>query len=180
MNYIKNHSFEENAYNWSVYSGDNTHVRFRSGLYAQAGAYCYRVARDTLGTVTLHQDYTNIKAGETYTLSAWINLPQALTGDGARVSLQAWNGSTWLKETSSAKVKDTQGKWVRLETTLTIPANATNLRCHVRMDNSFGAIYADAYQLEKRLKPLLITMWKSGLYLWGRILAGHPHRRGGC
>ena len=140
MNYIKNHSFEENAYNWSVYSGDNTHVRFRSGLYAQAGAYCYRVARDTLGTVTLHQDYTNIKAGETYTLSAWINLPQALTGDGARVSLQAWNGSTWLKETSSAKVKDTQGKWVRLETTLTIPANATNLRCHVRMDNSFGAI----------------------------------------
>ena len=89
MNYIKNHSFEENAYNWSVYSGDNTHVRFRSGLYAQAGAYCYRVARDTLGTVTLHQDYTNIKAGETYTLSAWINLPQALTGDGARVSLQA-------------------------------------------------------------------------------------------
>jgi len=152
MNYIKNHSFEENAYNWSVYSGDNTHVRFRSGLYAQAGAYCYRVARDTLGTVTLHQDYTNIKAGETYTLSAWINLPQALTGDGARVSLQAWNGSTWLKETSSAKVKDTQGKWVRLETTLTIPANATNLRCHVRMDNSFGAIYADAYQLEKTNK----------------------------
>ena len=152
MNYIKNHSFEENAYNWSVYSGDNTHVRFRSGLYAQAGAYCYRVARDTLGTVTLHQDYTNIKAGETYTLSAWINLPQALTGDGARVSLQAWNGSTWLKETSSAKVKDTKGKWVRLETTLTIPANATNLRCHVRMDNSFGAIYADAYQLEKTNK----------------------------
>ena len=83
---------------------------FRSGLYAQAGAYCYRVARDTLGTVTLHQDYTNIKAGETYTLSAWINLPQALTGDGARVSLQAWNGSTWLKETSSAKVKDTKGQ----------------------------------------------------------------------
>ena len=32
MNYIKNHSFEENAYNWSVYSGDNTHVRFRSGF----------------------------------------------------------------------------------------------------------------------------------------------------
>ena len=152
MNYIKNHSFEENAYNWSVYSGDNTHVRFRSGLYAQAGAYCYRVARDTLGTVTLHQDYTNIKAGETYTLSAWINLPQALTGDGARVSLQAWNGSTWLKETSSAKVKDTQGKWVRLETTLTVPANATKLRCHVRMDNSSGAIYADAYQLEKTNK----------------------------
>mgnify|MGYP002225514522 CR=1 FL=1 len=75
-----------------------------------------------------------------------------LTGDGARVSLQAWNGSTWLKETSSAKVKDTKGKWVRLETTLTVPVNATKLRCHVRMDNSAGAIYADAYQLEKTAK----------------------------
>ena len=31
-------------------------------------------------------------------------------------------------------------------------SNATNLRCHVRMDNSFGAIYADAYQLEKTNK----------------------------
>ena len=78
-----------------------------------------------------------------------MNLPQAITGDGARVCLQAWNGSTWLKETSSAKVKDTKGKWVRLETTLTVPVNATKLRCHVRMDNSAGAIYADAYQLEK-------------------------------
>ena len=149
MNYIKNNSFEVNAYNWSVYSNDNTHVRFRSGLYAQAGAYCYRVARDTTGTVCLYQDYPNIQAGETYTLSAWVNLPQAITGDGARVCLQAWNGSTWLKETSSAKVKDTKGKWVRLETTLTVPVNATKLRCHVRMDNSAGAIYADAYQLEK-------------------------------
>ena len=148
-NLLKNSSFEANATGWTRSSNDGALTEGRSTTYAEIGSYSQWIKRTTPGSAYLYQNFSGVEAEESYTLSAWLNIPQAMTGEGAKVTLQAWNGNTFLEESHSELLLTTDGEWKRLSTSLTVPANATQLRCHVRMDDSYGTFYADGIQLEK-------------------------------
>jgi len=149
-NLVKNSNFETNSTNWPSWSNDGTQTSGRSTDYAYTGDYSQWVQRNTSGYSSIYQDVppAAFQIGKTYTFSAFVNLPEAVTGVGVKVILQAWNGGTILLQKESEALKNTFGEWERLWATLTVPANTTALRCNVYLDNGTGRFYTDGLQLE--------------------------------
>ncbi|MDR1410144.1 MAG: DNRLRE domain-containing protein [Oscillospiraceae bacterium] len=154
INLLKNHGLEQSGSaaptDWTVFADPTSGYTVTKKNEAVAGVKSYSLKRTTAGTLSLYQNVTNIVAGEQYVLSGWIKVPSSVSGTGAFLATQAWEGSNCLVQKYSQYYTTATGGWIFLKTEpITIPANTTTLRCHLRMNNAVGEFYVDALQLEK-------------------------------
>ena len=150
-NLARNTSFESNGY-WTT---DSSNATTGSWGYSSSqkylgvqSLYITRTANDTTYRIRSTSDsYFTIKAGETYTLSAYVKTTgMSNAGGGAMIAI----GSTSEGILSQSKAIKVNSDWTRLELSYTRNANAGDTTGYVCLSNStVGTAYFDCVQIEK-------------------------------
>lgn len=169
-NMVLNPNFESTTSNWTQYGGASM---ARSSSIQHLGTYSLQItntnASASQGDVRIYENLSNLGsfvAGATYTFSAYVYMPTALTGpdntSGSRqrriVYWYSTDGGTY-NPSFGPQISNTAGVWQRVSHTFTLPSNATGLSlgigCAGSSTDSNFVVYIDSVLLEK--SPVLGT-----------------------
>ncbi len=150
-NLVYNHGFERDDY-WAALQGSVSDACTYSLTESMHGdrSLKLQLANDAQ-TAEMGQDFTAV-AGENYTISAYINIPEALelTGsNGVAFGFMYEADGEWVSE-SSDWIGSTSG-WERFSHIIKIPEGVTVGECRVflKLAKVVGTVYFDSVQVEK-------------------------------
>lgn len=149
-NLINDSSYERGAAWTVISSGSPTGSISRSTAQAFRGSYSLAVA-NTSGTGYYGARYPQdiaVTAGQTYTLSAYVLVPTALTGSGTVNLAYSYTNSAGTLQWTIDSALPANNTWGRYSYTFTIPSGITAIRPVVIVANGSGTAYFDAVQLE--------------------------------
>lgn len=151
-NTINNHGFENGNDGWSALqtASGSWGVAEDSTSSSLGRKYMQLELTGNSGTFEVGQDFTAI-AGEIYTVSVDINIPNALelnNNNGVAFGLVYCIDGTWYNS-SSRWLGSTSG-WERFSHTVTLPSgNITNCHVFLELVNAEGIVRFDNVQVEK-------------------------------
>ena len=157
-NLARNHSFEDNTNDWILESvGNHPGAAEIIGDYAYIGNSMMEISNPNQQISTsAAQTYTvnntqQLMAGESYTLSAYVMLPEDLdtTTGGAKLTLSA-NGGLFQNVEASSEYITHADEWTRHSVTITIPDNwnSFTMKACLTLENVEDVAFFDAVQLE--------------------------------
>lgn len=151
-NTINNHGFENGNDSWSALqtATGSWGVAEDSTSSSLGRKYMQLELTGNSGTFEVGQDFTAI-AGETYTVSVDINIPNVLelnNNNGVAFGLVYCIDGTWYN--SSSKWLGSTSGWERFSHTVTLPSgNITNCHVFLELVNAEGIVRFDNVQVEK-------------------------------
>jgi hypothetical protein len=145
-NFLKNPGFEDDANNdsrpdiWSI----NTKFT-RSNAVHHSGEYSGKFFATDNSGATIKQKVSNLTAGVTYTLSAWMNAPTTSDSFKFRLRVQWRNASnsTIRTDTFVEVADDTAGGWQFLANSLVAPVGTTSAFIQLNVASLNGTVYVD-------------------------------------
>ena len=156
-NYAKNHGFNGNYNNWTIYSNksNQTYQATYDSTKGHFGKGSIKIAQQSgnPGLVWCSQDLTDLPSGNV-TISSYINTAgQTLSGSqGAVIYIEVVNKSTGaiLRTAQSTPVKKTAAnEWKRMEVSVSFTAGEKLRIFSGVRDGSVGTFWMDDYQVER-------------------------------
>lgn len=163
-NLLKNHNFETSA-NWTSasWNGNSTFTVSYSSSQRYFGQKSLQITstactEDTRARVLQDVSNTIVKAGKTYTLSAYVKtsgIAESESNDvGAMIGAGVYhNDGTWTNNYSEHLTGTTDtnvnGGWRRLTVTFTVPTDVDYTRINLAIRGTTGTAYFDGVQLEE-------------------------------
>lgn len=150
-NLVYNHGFERDDY-WAALQGTEDVECSYSIVESMHGDRSLKLQlTNDARTAEMGQDFTAV-AGENYTISTYINIPEALelTGsNGVAFGFMYEADGEWVSE-SSDWIGSTSG-WERFSHIIKIPEGVTVGKCRVflKLAKAVGTVYFDSVQVEK-------------------------------
>ncbi|MCL2105912.1 MAG: Ig-like domain-containing protein [Oscillospiraceae bacterium] len=151
-NLARNHSFEFGG-GWTP-DPSNTGIAAITDTQAFSGEKSMQLSNPAQSTTAVTQTYANgiIEAGQSYTLSAYVKLPDTLAAanGGARLVLRAENTTGDFVEDSSEWITDAMD-WTRYDTAISVPGHWTGtitIAASLKVEDAGGIAFFDAVQLE--------------------------------
>lgn len=154
-NLVVNPSFEDGSTGWSFYSVPSAFSV--SGIRRLYGGNALRFSYTSSGSSTpAVRPTTNSAAseGQTYTLTAYVNVDITHTGAMPRYYIQYLDAGSNTLTSVYTTPADVRGVWQRVELTSTAPASTAFVRILVAYlpmtDGQVAHVYTDAVQLENK------------------------------
>ncbi len=159
-NLVKNHGFEQTVY-WSVLqTTEDGSYGYDTDEHSGGNRSMMMELTGNTGIFEVGQDFT-ATAGETYTVTIDIKIPQDLTLTGNNGVMfgfaydvnGVWqtDGSEWIAATTGNEWLDPELRrgWQRFTHTMTLPSGTTDCRVFIELARTPGAAYFDNIQVEK-------------------------------
>jgi len=153
---------------WNVGSGTTTLTRDTTTFHTSI-ASC-KATKSSTGTTVPNHGFLPVTIGQTYTASAWLNIPAGTFSSFNPISIYWYNGATFLSSTSSGTTIPANtgngGTWTRYSVTGTAPASTT--QCVIVFNNGQSMNSGYAFYIDDVLFEQSATL---GTYFDGSTAA---------
>ena len=162
-NYVTNPDFEDSAlspwtYENTTYAGPGSHSVSTAEKYA--GSKSVKLSSTTTnGRYGIQQSLAipDLAVGKTYTLSAYVKVTDLTMGSNATAGVRVYFGyhtidNGWQTVLGAPLLEKTNGEWVRLSATITVPSNFDfnhTLLAKMAVFGAVGTAFFDNVQVEE-------------------------------
>ncbi|MBE6717365.1 MAG: DNRLRE domain-containing protein, partial [Ruminococcaceae bacterium] len=147
-NLLLNHSLEGSVSGWRLGTSNSANTYSVSSSQHYVGANSAKLNLNGAGRIYLYQTVYDVEVLEDYTFSVYIKTVQ-MTNSKVYLKLEAKDMSGTIDTEYSQEIENTTDGWQRLQVTMTVPEDTTDLLSYVYIEGQTGNVYIDAAQLEK-------------------------------